>query len=237
MTMTRRERDAMRPMAHPKGSATLGLCGFVVVGLFGVLAGRSSAWTGRETAALESIRSMRTPVCTFLAKRIAWLFGPVSAIVLTALTAAVVWTLTRSWRRSLLLMTVVAGGWGATGLMKTLVQRPRPELAHPIVATPVTFSYPSGHTAFACSLVIAVLLTVRNWRHRPMAVAAGSILVVIVAASRVYLGVHYPTDVAAAVLLTVASAALLVPLLLNLAIPRLDRHSHIAVASSIDRVD
>lgn len=100
--------------------------------------------------------------------------------------------------------------------MKVVVARPRPDALLMIGPAPHGFSYPSGHTAFTCALVVAVLFALRDWRWRWVAAAAGAALVMAVAGSRMYLGVHYPSDVAAAVVLVVSTAAILVPVLTDL---------------------
>ena len=88
--------------------------------------------------------------------------------------------------------------------LKPLVGRIRPydyQLQHfgktieLLVATPHDFSFPSGHTI--ASFEAAVALTVR---HKKLG-AAALVLAVLIAFSRMYLYVHYPTDVLASVIL------------------------------------
>lgn len=106
---------------------------------------------------------------------------------------------------------VVAAGWGAALVVKVLVGRPRPplDLVHSLAPETGMTSYPSGHVAYAVSAAIAAWFLVRGTqRARPVA-AAGAIAVVLVAASRLYLGVHYLGDVIGSVLVAGAAIVLL----------------------------
>ncbi len=86
-------------------------------------------------------------------------------------------------------------------LMKYAFHLTRPSFDDPLLAL-TTYSFPSGHVAGATLFygVMAVMVISRTaaWRWRVMAVLAAITMVALVALTRVYLGVHYLSDVLAA---------------------------------------
>lgn len=133
-----------------------------------------------------------------------WVFGVTALgstgaiIPITALAVAVLITL-RHWRGALALAFSVALTQAAVALVKALVSRPRPPAADAL-SVASGFSFPSGHAATSAALYVTLaFLAARACRGpaRATIVLAGTLLVLAVGASRVYLGVHYPTDVVA----------------------------------------
>ena len=124
-----------------------------------------------------------------------------SATVLTLLTFAVAGFLAAvgKGRTALLLLGSIAGGVLFSTLLKGLYHRPRPDLvAHGTYVA--TASFPSGHAALSAITYLtlgALLARVQSRRHvRAYALATAALLSLLVGVSRVYLGVHWPSDVA-----------------------------------------
>jgi undecaprenyl-diphosphatase len=144
----------------------------------------------------------RTAWETVLAHGASWL-GRSSVLV----PAAVVIAVAAAWRhRAPRGVAVVVGMLGAIVIQnvdKALIGRPRPPV-HELERVSGT-SFPSGHAteATAFFLVLAIVLVPgisRRW-VRLLAGAATIAIIAAVALSRVYLGVHYPTDVVSGMLL------------------------------------
>ncbi len=108
---------------------------------------------------------------------------------------------------------LAAGFYGTallTFLLKRLVGRDRPELGDPaLYALPMDGAFPSGHTAHAVAAALGLWwLTRRHWPRWqwPVASVLGS-LAVLVGISRLYLQVHWPSDVGGGALLAIAWCA------------------------------
>lgn len=137
-----------------------------------------------------------------------YLGGPIAVLLLLG-CAGLVLVLNDSVPDALLVLGLTTVGWAPSLVMKSLISRPRPEadlLTEVLVPSlDGSMSFPSGHTAFAMSLGIALSLAAWGTRWRVPVVAASVLFVVLVGASRVYLGVHYPSDVLASCVLSIAA--------------------------------
>jgi membrane-associated phospholipid phosphatase len=121
------------------------------------------------------------------------------AVFLAVVTATACLLLVR--RRAVneagLLVLVAIGIEVVNGGLKLLFHRPRPELAFIHLDT---YSFPSGHAASSVAIygVLAFLFVRRrSWPARAGVVSAAAVLVAVVGFSRIYLGVHYLSDVLA----------------------------------------
>lgn len=127
--------------------------------------------------------------------------------VYLAATPVAVWVWLRGLRgRAIWGFVTMMVGWNLGLDVKLLVQRARP-LVEDAVSTAPGFSFPSGHafnTAMATTTAVVMawpLLRERGRVAQAATVAFGAAIVVLTALDRVYLGVHYPSDVTAGVLL------------------------------------
>lgn len=122
--------------------------------------------------------------------------------VLALVTLAVVgYLLMRRQHHALILLLVaVISGTILAALLKGFFARPRPPFASPEMYT-MTSSFPSGHSMISAVvyLTLGALLarTSDQYRDKVYFISVAVVVTVLVGFSRVYLGVHYPTDVLA----------------------------------------
>src|SRR5215213_633609 len=138
------------------------------------------------------------PLTTFFL--IVTAFGSLEAMVILGVVVAAVlargrrWTLLGTW------LAAVVGSAVIDWLLKGLFQRPRPHFAHPLLVE-TSYSFPSGHAmeSFVAYGMLAyfAVLALRTWEARVAVVCGAALLVVLIGFSRLYLGVHYFSDVIA----------------------------------------
>ncbi len=101
---------------------------------------------------------------------------------------------------AVLLLAAVGGALVLSLFMKHGYERPRPDLV-PHGSVVMTSSFPSGHSTLAAATYLtlgALLARVQaRWRMKAFAILVAAMIAGLVGASRVYLGVHWPTDVLA----------------------------------------
>ncbi len=126
--------------------------------------------------------------------------GGVGVLTLVTISAVGYLLLTGKRRAALALTACIAGGLILSSLMKSGFDRPRPDLV-PHGSQVYTASFPSGHSMMAAVVYLslgAMLARVRPRLHAKVyIVLVGVIMTLLVGGSRVYLGVHWPTDVLA----------------------------------------
>jgi undecaprenyl-diphosphatase len=169
--------------------------------LFGWLAGAVSLGheLGWDAGVRGVVHQFASPALT-AAMRIATQLGPgVFFWTLAACLVLVLLFLRRSREAARLVITL--GGAGLLDLtLKDALHRPRPA---PFFGTPLpdSYSFPSGHALFSlCFYGTLATLLVARVRSRAARVAIWTATVALIAAiglSRIYLGVHYPSDVIA----------------------------------------
>ncbi|MEO5714209.1 MAG: phosphatase PAP2 family protein [Luteolibacter sp.] len=137
--------------------------------------------------------------------------GGFTVLTLVTLTSFGVALLARRQRLAWFGVASVVAGSLLTGILKNGYDRPRPDLVEHSVRV-VNPSFPSGHSTMSAVvyLTLGILLdrTQRQTRAQVFAVSVAVTLTVLVGCSRVYLGVHWPTDVVAGWLLGGAWAVL-----------------------------
>jgi undecaprenyl-diphosphatase len=130
-------------------------------------------------------------------KAITWL-GSDGVLWTVTGAAAVLLALRRRWRLAVYLLVTGAGALIMDPVLKSLVGRARPVVAHP-VAHGLGNSFPSGHSLGSIVCYGAVLLVflpaVRPGRWRRAFIIAITALIALIGISRVLLGVHYLSDV------------------------------------------
>jgi membrane protein DedA with SNARE-associated domain/membrane-associated phospholipid phosphatase len=187
--------------------AVLAVSGFVLVSYAVVLAAEPGPTPGDDTA-IEIVEQLRMGWLTDLAKGITWL-GSYAVVGPLALIAAALLAIRRRWAELGVLVAGAAIVFLGVHELKLLVDRPRP--AGGLVATH-SASFPSGHAAYSTFyvwLAVTIVMRLRPGMARGAAVVgAGIALTVLVGLSRVYLGVHYLSDVSGGWALGMASFSL-----------------------------
>ncbi len=143
----------------------------------------------------------RTQSSTFFFLLMTTIGGPVGLAVIALFVGALL-AFKRRWRWLLYLAITAGGGAILNEELKRYFARARPSLAEALRQAH-GYSFPSGHsmgsTIVFCAFSYLAVRTLTSWRWRSAAVALAATLIISVALSRVYLGVHWISDIAAGI--------------------------------------
>jgi undecaprenyl-diphosphatase len=164
-----------------------------------------------DSAILLAVAKKRTPWLTITAVDVTAL-GSITLVVLFSVFTLMVLLVLRDRLGALQLLTASVGAGILTLVAKNLIERIRPEEAQRLIVVS-GFSYPSGHSLSTSALYLTIaIIAGRYVQHRgarATIVLAVSAVLIMIGTSRVYLGVHYPTDVVSGISLGAAWALLL----------------------------
>jgi membrane-associated phospholipid phosphatase len=214
VTQSRAESRAQSRAAASRASnrrlfVILAICVVVaiIVLVVGILVTKSASYTAAETRVLGSIAASRVPTIVSISLGFNWFFSPPIAVITSVVTAGIVFAITRRWVTVLHFGALVLGTWLSSEVIKVIVHRPRPagHIADVLVPNPDPDSYPSGHVCFAVGFTFAILILVWNTRAKWIVVVLAVLLSLATAVSRIYLGIHYPTDVVASLVFAAAA--------------------------------
>ncbi len=194
-----RDRDELRLLlgAVALVAATLGL-----VALVGnVLGGDTQEFDERILKSLRKVEDPAAPIgpnwLSLAAFDITALGGPT---VLGLAVAAVLGYLVLCglFRNALFVLFASAGGWILNEILKQIFARPRPTVV-PHLREVMSLSFPSGHALTSAVVFLTLGALLMRVAERPLVkwycIGVAMLATALVGASRVYLGVHYPTDV------------------------------------------
>lgn len=127
------------------------------------------------------------------------LFGS-QVVFILALVVAAYYAIKHHWLHLGVWIATLAGGQLLNLLLKAIFARPRPEFADPLVVEQF-YSFPSGHamlSMIAYGLLAYFIIEVLNRRrYKTLVIVVASLLIVMIGVSRLYLGVHFFSDVVA----------------------------------------
>ena len=210
----------LRAITRHAGSFYQALGAYIVIGGAIAVAG---VWGFAEFA--SHVKEGRTQafddaVMTWLGQhRIPWLehsllevtaLGTGLVVLMMVGIAALFLSLTEHRYSALLLLVATAGGIILNNVLKLAFDRPRPRLFE-WATTAMSSSFPSGHAMSAAIVYstiayLAARLQRKRW-ERVLTALVAFVLIVLISLSRLYLGVHYPSDVLAGTVMGLAWAA------------------------------
>jgi len=171
----------------------------------------SGVTTGFDTTVLLWINQHATPALDSFFLTITQL-GGVLFIATVSIAIFTYLLFQKRYYKALFIALGIGGVAALNVLLKLIFERVRPDLWEWVIDE-TSFSFPSGHATASMALALCILALVWQTKWRTLALITLPIYVILVGLSRMYLGVHYPTDIIGGWLLAtawVSAAALMI---------------------------
>ena len=167
-----------------------------------------------DSTIMSATTRFHTPHRTLVVDVATQAFSPWAIVVWTALAAVILLVRDACVLRAVMLVAAVASAGALCAMLKMLAARPRPPVADQVGVLETTYSFPSGHVAGTAALVAVASLVARSagGGARTALWVCAIVAVVFVCATRLYLGVHWISDVVAAVGVACAATLLVLPI-------------------------
>ncbi|WOB41781.1 phosphatase PAP2 family protein [Thermoleptolyngbya oregonensis NK1-22] len=177
----------------------LPLAGFGLLG-FGVWTLGNFPW---DEPILQAVHAASTPALDRIAQGMTrlgspWILPPLAGLMAIALVPL------QRWRSLLYVVLSLAGSTLINIGLKDLWKRDRPFLWESGAPRPHDFSFPSGHAMTSVAIGVVLLILLGSSRWRPWAALFGVLFVLAIGWTRLYLGVHYPSDILGGWLVAIA---------------------------------
>lgn len=148
---------------------------------------------------IDYVQGLESPWLTNIMKAFTFIGGTIPVAVISLLAIIILFKVFKHPSELVLFITVILGANVLFSVLKQLFHRERPDLHRLTEAG--NYSFPSGHATMA--LALYGVLTFLLWRHtstlfgRTVLIIFSIFMIGLIGISRIYLGVHYPSDIIA----------------------------------------
>ena len=151
-----------------------------------------------DNAVIQAIRQFTNPFLTSLMKNVTFFGNNGTLYVIVPVLVMLLLIARRPISEPLILTVSTLGGWFLIEALKLLFHRARPG-ENPLVPAS-GFSFPSGHAlmsivVYGCLALIIYGYFRRSFSVRGLITLVAVVFIIMIGISRIYLGVHYPTDI------------------------------------------
>jgi undecaprenyl-diphosphatase len=186
----------MNRLAHPRRAYLWSLMAIACFLIVSIIV-QSGSFAQLDLRIIASVQGRESDKLTLLMEGLSWIGSTAPVIILSISLAIFLFVILQHRSELVLLIAVVAGSTIINVVLKQLFHRERPDIYR--IVDEVGYGFPSGHSAGAMALY--GVLTYLLWRHvatkkgRGALLFIGLLLTMGIGLSRIYLGVHYPSDV------------------------------------------